>query len=158
MAIYPTNGSKLYIGNAVADTDDDLVDADFNAQSWVEVGGITNLGEVGDQSELIQANLISLNRTKKAKGTANAGSMAIVAAADWANTGQLALRAAAKTDDNYAFRLVFNDSPPGGVNSERKFIGLVMGSRYQFNEANNITNLMGAIEVNSNIVELDAHA
>lgn len=154
--LFATSGSKLYIGNAVNDKDTDWVLGDFAGQSWVEIGGLTNLGEVGDQSELITANLISIGRTKKIKGTRNAGSMAIVAALDAQDEGQLAFRDAEKTKDNYAFRMIFNDAPVAGVPSQRYFVGLVMGARNQFNEANNVMNLMGTIEVNSNLVEIEA--
>ncbi len=159
MAIYPSNGSRLFIGSSVTDRDTDWVSSDFNTQSWTEISGLTNLGELGDQSELISANIINLNRTKKAKGTRNAGSMAIVCAFNYADEGQLAFRAAEATVFNYAFKLVFPDAPSvSGDNSTRTFVGLVMGARTQFNEANNVIQLMGAIEINSNIVEDDANA
>lgn len=158
MGVYAVNGARMYIGGAKLDKDTDFVEGDFAGESWVEIGGLVNMGEVGDSNDLITANLIAKNRTKKAKGTANAGSMALVAAADWNDEGQQAMRAAQKTSDNFAFKIVFNDAPPGGTPSERKFIGLVMGARNQFNEANSILNLASTIEVNSNIVPIEAAA
>jgi len=155
MPIFPTNGAKMFIGGAVDDRDTDFVEADFAAESWLEINGMTNMGEFGDTSEVITANIINLNRTKKAKGTRNAGNMAAVAAFNASDPGQLALRAAEKTSLNYAFRVVFNDAPPGGHPSERMFVALVMGARTTFNEANNVVNLTGGLEINSNIVEID---
>lgn len=156
MTIFATAGSRLYIGEAIDDKDVDFVLADFNSQSWVEIGGLTNLGELGDTAELITANIIALGRTKKVKGTRNAGSMAIVAAHDAQNEGQQLLRSAEATENNYAFKLVFNDAPVDGTPSERQFIALVMGARNQFNEANSVMNLMGALEINSNLVQVEA--
>lgn len=156
--LFPTNGMHIYIGGVVADQDDDFVANDFSGQSWLEIGGLTNMGEFGDQSELISANIIPINRTKKAKGSRNAGSQALVFAADYGDAGQVALRAAEKTDDNYAIRVVFNDAPAGGTPSERIYIALVMGARYAFNEANNFNALNVALEINSNIVEVQASA
>lgn len=156
MTVFATAGARLYIGGVVADQDVDFDTSDFSGLSWIEVGGLTNLGEVGDSSDLITANIIALGRTKKAKGTNNAGTMSVVAAADYANQGQIELRAAQKTKSNYGFRLVFNDAPSGGSPSYRLFIALVMTARYQFNEANSVMNLMASLEVNSNLVEVDA--
>jgi hypothetical protein len=156
MSIFATAGSALYIGAAIDDKDTDFILSDFAAQSWVNIGGLTNLGELGDTAELITANLIALARTKKAKGTRNAGSMAIVAAHDAQDEGQVLFRAAELVENNFAFKLVFNDAPVGGTPSERYFIALVMGARNQFNEANNVMNLLGALEINSNIVMVEA--
>lgn len=158
MTIFATAGSKLYIGEAINDKDTDFIESEFAGQSWVEIGGLTNLGELGDTAELITANIIALGRTKKVKGTRNAGSMAIVAAHNALNEGQQILRTAEASEDNYAFKLEFNDAPVGGTPSQRLFIALVMGARNQFNEANSVMNLMGALEINSNLVQIEAAA
>lgn len=156
--LFATAGSKLYIGSALAFAGTDLAAADFSAQVWTEIGGTTNLGSAGDTSELVTSNQIDIARTRKKKGTRNAGSMQVVADLDYADAGQLALIAAEKTPHSYAFRLVFNDAPAGGTPSERTFVAFVMTAGEQYDEANSAMKLNATLEIDSNIVRVAAAA
>ena len=156
--LFATAGTKLYIGTALASNGTDMVASDFSAQVWAEIGGTTNLGSAGDTSSLITSEHIGVGRTRKLKGTRNAGSMAVVADLDYADAGQLALIAAEKTPGTYAFRVVFNDAPAGGTPSERYFVALVMSATEQLDEANNSMKLNATLEIDSNIVRVAAAA
>lgn len=156
--LFATAGSKLYIGGAKAFNGTDFAAGDFSSQVWTEVGGTTNLGASGDTSELITSNQIAQARTRKLKGTRNAGSMAVVADLDYADSGQLAVIAAEKAKESYAFRVVFNDAPLGGTPSERLFVALVMSASEQWNEANSVMALNATLEIDSNIVRVAAAA
>jgi hypothetical protein len=156
--LFATAGSKLYIGQAKAFNGTDFIASDFNGQSWTEIGGTTNLGAAGDTSELISSNQVGAARTRKLKGTRNAGSMAVVADLDYADAGQVALIAAEKTRHAYAFKIVLNDAPVGGTPSERYFVALVMSASEQWNEANSVTALNATLEIDSNIVRVSAAA
>jgi hypothetical protein len=114
--LFATAGSKLYIGAALAFNGVDLTAADFASQTWTEIQGTTNLGSAGDTSELITSNQIGAARTRKLKGTRNAGSMQVVCDLDYADAGQIALLAAEKAKDTYAFKLEFNDAPAARSN------------------------------------------
>ena len=46
MTIYATNGAKLYIGGVLASQAADFVEADFDTETWVEIGEIEALGTV----------------------------------------------------------------------------------------------------------------
>ena len=154
--LFATAGSRLYIGGPKAFGGTDLVASDFNAESWTEVGGTTNLGTAGDVSALITSEQIAVARTRKLKGTKNAGSMTVVADLDYDDAGQLAIVAAEAAKESYAFRLVFNDAPVGGTPSVRYFIAFVMTAAEAWNEANSVMSLNATLEIDSNIVRVSA--
>lgn len=157
--LFATAGSKLYIGSApLAFSGTDLQASDFSAVVWTKIGGVTNLGSAGDTSELVSSNHIDTRRTRKAKGTRNAGSMQVVADIDYADAGQLAVIAAEKTDDTYPFKIEFSDAPSGGTPSLRYFAALVMSQAEAMNEANSTLQLNATLEIDSNVVRVAAAA
>lgn len=158
MTIYATNGSKLYIGAALPAKSTDFVAADFTPQTWVEIGEIEALGTLGDAATEISFDSVSSSRTRRLKGTRNAGSMEVVAGLDYDDPGQLAVIAAEKTPHDYAFRLVLNDAPPGGTPSERLFIAKVASAAEALDGANSVMKLNMTLWVNSNVVKVDADA
>lgn len=158
MTIFVSKGMRLYIGSEVEDKITNFVSADFAAQVWTEIGSLENLGTFGDQSETVSANFYGIERTKKFKGTRDAGIMNVVAALDYSDAGQISILAAEKTDQNHAFRVVFDDAPSGGVPSERLFIALVMSATEVIEEANNIARLNFSLGINSNLVKIIATA
>lgn len=154
--LYSTNGMKIHIGTAKAYNSTDFTAADFSSMTWTEVGGVTNMGSIGDSAELLSAKVISDNRVRKAKGIFNSGSQQIVATLDHADPGQIALREARKVRGTFAFKVTFNDAPAGGTPSVRYYTALVMESVEQFNQADNVMELQATLEIDSNIVEVDA--
>lgn len=156
--LFATAGSKLSIGVAKAFSGTDFVATDFTTGSptWTVIGGTTNLGSAGDTSELITSNHIAEARTRKLKGTRNAGSMQVVCDLDYADAGQLALIAAEKAKETYAFKLEFNDAPAGGTPSVRYFVAMVMTAAEQLDEANSVMKLNTTLEIDSNIVRVAA--
>lgn len=156
MAIYATNGAKLYIGGVLAQKSTDFIATDFTSQTWVEIKETEALGSVGDTSEAILINTINSERTRVMKGTRSAGTMEVVCGIDPADPGQIAAIAAEKSIHDYAFKLVLNDAPAGGTPSQRLFIGKVMSAREQFDQANNMMKMNVSISVNSNVVRINA--
>lgn len=156
--IFPTAGMKAHIGPAKASNGSDFSASDFTTGSptWTEIGGTTNLGSTGDVSALITSDQINVKRTRKAKGTRNAGSMQIICDLDYADPGQLALIAAEKVKDSFAFRMTLDDAPSGGTPSVRYFVGFVMSVTEQYEEANGTLKLAATIEIDSNIVKVPA--
>lgn len=156
MAIYATNGAQLYVGGVLAQKSSDFVEADFTPQTWVEIGEIEGLGSVGDTATEITFDSIDASRTRRLKGTRNAGTMDVVCGIDYADAGQIALLAAEKTAHDYAFRLVLNDAPLGGTPSERLFIAKVGSVAEAYDTANSVMKLNASLWVNSNVVKIDA--
>ncbi|TFF27518.1 hypothetical protein E3C22_03410 [Jiella endophytica] len=156
--LFATAGSKLDIGPVKAFQDTDLTASDFTTGSptWTTIGGATNLGSAGDTANLVTTEHILSARTRKLKGTRNAGSMTVVCDIDYSDAGQIALVAAEKTRDAYSFRMTFNDAPQGGTPSLRYFTALVMSVVEQFDEANSVMKLNATLEIDSNIVRVAA--
>lgn len=157
MPIYATAGSKVFVGLAKASKTTDFVAADFNGMSWVEVGWLENIGAFGDESSEITFDAIGQGRTQKLKGVRNAGNMELIAGVDYTDPGQIALRAAEATKDDYAMRVDFNDKPVGGtVPSKRYFVAKIMSARETLDGANNVTKLHAILGINSNVVRVAA--
>lgn len=154
--IFATNGAKLYIGGPITVPSTDLNAASFTAETWVEIGETENLGTFGDTSAEIAFDAIASSRTRRLKGTRNAGSLELVCGLDYSDAGQLALIAAEKTIFDYAFRIAFNDAPPGGTASERMFAAKVASVAEALDAANSVMKLNGQLWINSNIVKIAA--
>lgn len=155
--IFATAGARLFIGSPLAAQTTDFVEADFAGQSWVAVNWMENIGAFGDEAASVTFDAIEQGRTQKLKGTRNAGDMEVVCGIDYEDAGQIAIRAAEATPNNYAFKVLFNDMPGGGTSgSIRYFIGLVMSARETLDTANNVMKLNATIGINSNIVRINA--
>jgi hypothetical protein len=156
--LFPTNGMKFFIGAAKEYADTDFVASDFTtgSPSWVEIKGTTDMGGFGDEATLISSEHVGSGRTRKAKGSRNAGQMALVCDLDYADPGQLAAIAAEKNRGGHAFKVVLNDAPAGGKASERYFTALVMSARENFGGANSPMQLNITLEIDSNIVRVAA--
>ncbi|WAJ30956.1 hypothetical protein [Antarcticirhabdus aurantiaca] len=154
--MFATAGSILEIGPEMAFDGDDLVAADFTSSTWTEVGGTTDLGTAGDTAQLITSDQVARARTRKAKGTRNAGSMQVMCDLDYSDAGQLALIAAEKSPRSFAFRITFNDAPGGGTPSRRMFIAYVMSTAENLGGANSVQQLQATLEIDSNIVRVAA--
>jgi hypothetical protein len=111
MALQKVAGEKLYVGGVLPDKAADYVAADFTSQTWVLVDGYASRPPLGDQSTEIATDLINRGRTVVQKGTRRspAGEHRFAAIAN--DAGQIALKAAADSNANYAFRLVKDDAP-----------------------------------------------
>ncbi|MXN48802.1 hypothetical protein GR138_26745 [Shinella kummerowiae] len=158
MTVHATAGLKAYIGGTMEQKSDGFVLADFTTppQTWVEIKELEAAGSVGDTSEAVNFTAISDARTRVLKGPRSAGTMELICGIDADDAGQLALIAAEKTPYDYAFKVVFNDAPPGGTPSERYFIAKVMSQSEQYDQANSVLKLNASLGVNSNIVRVAA--
>lgn len=158
--MFAVAGCTLEISSApIDDQDDDFVAADFDAVTWTPIAGWVTMGASGDSATLVTSDQIGNARTKKTKGTRNAGTMENVFDVVKDDPGQLALIAAEQDNKNYGFRIVYNDAPATGVSptpSEAMFIGLVMSTSYQGGGANDPRRLAATVEVNSNRVDVPA--
>ena len=155
MALFPVAGMKIYIGQVLSDKSTDFVESDFNTQSWTEIDGWSQMGTLGDSANLISTALINRGRDQHQKGSASSPATSMVFAQITTDPGQQQLIVAAQPNNknNYAFRILGNDS--AGISpSKRYFIGLVMGTPEAGGSANTILNLNVNIQVNSNIVRI----
>lgn len=148
MALYNVvAGSRFYIGGVVADQVADFVAGDFSGQSWVEVDGWQQMGDLGEEPTVITTPLINRNRDKAMKGTRQVVTMENRFTIIDADAGQLACIAAEAANSDYAFRIVFPSA------AQRLFIGLVVSARETGGEANTVRFLAVNVARNSNVVK-----
>ena len=105
--------STVEIGGTI--TDASLAEFEAAPRTWVEVKGLVDIGEFGDEANVASLELIDGARVRKKKGTFDAGDMELVVARDPLDPGQQALRAAVKSKSAYAIRITANDAPEGGT-------------------------------------------
>lgn len=156
MPVFATAGAKLYIGSALAAQSADFVASAFDGESWTQIKELESLGSFGDTSEEITFASIESQRMRRFKGLRSAGTMEVVCGIDYSDAGQIAALAAEKTDENYAFKLEFDDAPAGGTPSERYFVAMVGGASEQLDTANNVMKLNLSLWINSNVVRVNA--
>ena len=122
------SGWKLYMCTTPQAAD--LDQTGFEALTWVQIKGVGNFGETGDKTNILTYDTWDTDVIQKAKGMTDAGSPQIEVERRPTDTGQVALRAAAATNFNYAFKTEGNDAPNELVGSSptiRYNRGLVSG-------------------------------
>jgi hypothetical protein len=152
MSISTASGSKLFIGGAGQPADQ----AAFEAESYVEVGEVEDLGQLGDESSEVTFASLSDGRMRKLKGVRDAGTMQVICGADSSDEGQTAMKAAEAQPLDYAFRVELNDQITLlGTPTIQYFYGKVMGKRRNIGTVNNVVRHNFNVGVNSAIVEID---
>lgn len=167
MTIFTTAGARLYIGTTnipIFASDYDPTDsvqvaaklADFESDSYTEVGEVEDLGEVGDESEQITFTSLADSRTRKLKGPRDAGAQTIVVGDDVLDDGQAAMIAAEASPLDFNFKIVMNDARTiGGDPSVQYYYGKVFSKRRNLGNVSNVTRRNFVVGVNSPIVESD---
>lgn len=124
--------------------------ADYTAATFVEVTDVEDLGEFGDEATIVPFNSVGDGRTKKAVGTRDAGDMTIVVGRVEGDAGQAAMRAAAKTNDVYAFKVEMLDG------TEFYFSGPVSSAKNQFGGSDDIVKTAFTLAITSAVLEVEA--
>lgn len=155
MAVQTTSGAKFYIGSSVAPATLDQAGYELDS-SYVLVGEIEDLGELGDESSAVTFAAIGDGRIRKAKGARDAGQMDLVIGSDPLDAGQEALRDAEETNFNYNFKVEVPNAPDATYsNGFRYFRGLVMSQREAYGTNDNIMRMNVSIGVNTPVVYVD---
>ncbi len=149
MAIITASGTKLEIGPVASDSVDTA--AEYTALTpYVEVKKIESYGDYGDESAAVTFNAVGSGRIEKAKGSRDAGTLALTVGYVPDDPGQVAMEAAEKSINNYAFRVTYPDG------SKQVFRGLVMSRRRNVGSADNVLKRTFNIGINSEILDLPA--
>jgi hypothetical protein len=122
MAIQTSAGTTLGIVSGTPATYDA---AGFGALAFTTVGEITEIPAFGSVYNLITHSPLGERRVVKRKGSVNDGTLTLSFAADAADAGQVAAKAAAATDTEVSVEITY---PDGEIDY---FTGLVMS--YQVN-------------------------
>ena len=106
-----------------------LTQAEYEALTWIEIGGIGNVGETGKSTNVLTYNTWADDVVQKAKGLTDAGSPTFEVARNPNDPGQEILRAAGAVGNNniYAFKEQRADGPVGGVGTVFYNRGVVGG-------------------------------
>ena len=97
-------GSKLFIGSRVP-YKSSVVLADFAGQTWVEIDGWTETGDLGVEQEALTQNLINANVTLYSKGVISFPITEGMFVPDRIDPGQIALRNAQISCRPFAFKI-----------------------------------------------------
>ena len=122
-------GAKIYLGTTAQATNRN----EFEADTYIEIEEVSNMGELGSAANVLQFPLVSDDFVVKAKGTRNAGDPALVVGRVSNAPGQVALRAAERTKVYYNFKLELEDAPDElTTNTVIYFRALVAGANNAF--------------------------
>ena len=151
MSFSSTIKTKVFIGTPKPAA----VLADYDADTFTPISGLTNIGEFGDESEEIKFTTIEDGRVHKVKGSADAGSFEVEVARDVTDAGQIALRAASKASGVYNVKVVLDDAPAGGKGTTFYFRGNVMSAKNSFG-SNDVNKQKFNVSITSEVLEVAA--
>lgn len=113
----------LYICATVQDND--LNQAGFTALTWVEIGKIVTLPQVGFEANVVTQNYVNTDFSTDAKGFINGMATEVVVGRDPADAGQDILRTASNSRSKYAFKREYADAVSGFTATLKYFRALV---------------------------------
>lgn len=154
--IFASNGATLHICETPQTSEPDQ--AGYELLTFVEAKEMESIGSFGDTANEIAFASLGDSRTRRLKGTRDAGTLDVVMGADYSDAGQLALIAAEKTDGDYAIKVVFNDAPSGGTPSVRYFLAAVGSVTEAVDAADNVLKLNCNLWINTGITRVSAAA
>lgn len=139
-------GIKYSIGPAQAVTefaDDTAAITALSALIYAAVGEIEDAGEIGDEAATQNFTALANRRVRKVKTTFDAGTQSLTLGLDRADAGQIAMKAALKSDSNFAFKIEYPDGEAD------YYIGQVTAFRTQIGSADSITKASASVAINS---------
>ena len=134
------------------------VQADYEGDTFVEVGEVESIGEFGDQANAVNFTALRNSRVRKAKGARDAGMCAIVCGKDPMDVGQNALKAAQKTKFEYNIKIELADKSAavGAKNTVFYFRALVMSARDNPGNNENVVRTTYNLGINNEPLEIPA--
>ncbi|WP_342650923.1 hypothetical protein [Pseudomonas sp. REB1044] len=149
-------GCRFWLGGKTgADTQ-----ALYEADTYVEVGEIEDLGEFGDTFSSVTFTSLKDGRVRKYKGTADAGDLTLTVGFDNGDAGQKAVKTAHKdrSKGDYNIKITLNDGDPTATPAIKPTTfymrGKVMNNTVAPGAADNVVRRNVTIGINSDILEL----
>lgn len=159
MTVATAAGSKFYIASSggAPDPGTPVNQSAYEALTWTEVGEVEDLGEFGDEANEVTFTSLGDRRTRKYKGSYNAGNIPVVCGSDPSDTGQSYMAAALAEDFDYPFKIELNDEVTiGGTPTTLYCYGKVMTKRRNVGNSENIVRQSFTVGVNSEFIEVAA--
>jgi len=151
-------GCRLAIGTKTPAT----TRAEYEADTYVDVGEIEELGDFGDTFNSVNFTSLADGRVRKYKGTADAGDMTMTVGLDNGDAGQQAVKTAHadRTKGNYNIKVTLNDGDPTAdpvVLPTTFYYGAkVMNNTVAAGSADNVVRRNVTLGINTDILEVIA--
>jgi len=116
----------LYVCATVQNSD--LNQAAFAALTWVEVGKLVTLPQVGYETNIVTQSYVNTDFSDDAKGYMNGMASEVTVGRDPSDAGQDILNTAAESRDRYAFKREYADGTATTTPTIRYFRALVSSS------------------------------
>ena len=146
--------SQIYIGS-VFNAAPQL--SDFEAQSWQQIGEVTDLGTFGAKAKELSSIWITDGLVHKYKGSVDSGNLELVVDRDPFDAGQIAVKAAAASTSAYLFKVTLNDSPTeDGTPTSFYFRAIVTSAENKVGTADTIISTTFALAITGAIIEVPA--
>jgi hypothetical protein len=146
MTVYTSAGSTLSISaSAPATFDASGYDTIFDSPTGnAIVGEITDLGEFGREFALVTHMPVGSRGTQKFKGSFNEGTMSLSLGLDTEDAGQIIMKAASISDDNYSFMVTTQSG------DKYYFQAKVMSFKVNVASVDSITTASASLELTTN--------
>ena len=141
-------GATLALSAGIPASEDS---AGYGVLAWTVIGEVTDLGGLGRVYNLVTHNPIASRKTEKFKGSFNEGSQNVGLAIDRDDPGQVLAKTALASDDNYSFRLTYQDGSIDYYQAKVMSFETSVGSNDQ------IVSGTIAVEIDSEIAEVAAN-
>jgi hypothetical protein len=141
MTVKTSAGSTIKISASQPSTYDST---GYNALSMTTIGEVTDLGEFGRMYNLVTHNPIATRSTVKKKGSYNEGQVALKVGLDTDDAGQILLKAASLSDNDYSFLITTQ------IGDKYYFQAQVMSFKPNVGSVDNITTASINLEITSN--------
>lgn len=141
MATRTTAGSTLRMSAAQPGT---YNAAGYAALSWITVGEIVDYGEFGREYNLVTHNPVANRGTVKKKGSFNEGQIALQLGLDTDDAGQILMKAASLSDNDYSFEITTQNG------DKYYFQAQVMSWKVGLGNVDQITAANAALEITTN--------
>lgn len=117
------NGTLYVCSTAQHNTD--LNQAGYEALTWVEIGKLVTLPQVGFEANVVTQNYVNTDFSSDAKGFINGTASEVMVGRDPDDAGQIILRTAASSRYRYAFKREYADAVAGFTATTTYFRALV---------------------------------
>jgi len=154
MSINATAKAKIYVGSPSA-TISQL--ADFEADTYTEIKEVEDLGNWGAEAKEISFISLADSHVRRRAGSIDSGKVALVAARDPLDPGQLILNANVGNHLPFAFKVELNDAPnDAGLSTTFYFRAVIMSAQNKFGKADDLTMTEFNLGIDGAILELPA--
>lgn len=147
MATNSGAGTRVYIGPTTAAA----TIAAYKALTYVEIGEIEKVGDLGDTTATATYKRLADRRVVKRKGSKDAGKWVATGAHDPLDAGQLACWAADASDFPYAIKIQMNDGADANDTDSLKFYHGLVSMKLKFGDNDTIVGFELSVDISTAI-------